>query len=272
MISHQKLLLKLQAIGINQHAMLLLHSYLSERQQRVITRDESAEWRQISRGVPQGSCLSPLLFNIYVSDFPEHRDIDVFQFADDTNQSTITDSLDVLKDRLANCFDRTRMYCIENELVINENKTQLIILKQPSKRLPPDFTIHIAGLDCQPLKEVKMLGFTIDRHLTFTAHIEASILKARAALGVLRKAAKWMPRCLRKLAYQALVRSTLEYCCTVFAGTCPTDQRKLETIQRIAARIICDAPRDAHAQPLLEDLQLESLACRRENLYSCQTS
>jgi hypothetical protein len=83
-------------------------------------------------------------------------------------------------------------------------------------------------------------------------------------IGVLRRASPYLAQPLRKLIYTSLIRSRLEYSSTVFSSACKTNTDKLETIQRIAARVICDAQRDAHSQPLLDKLQLKPL-CERRN-------
>ena len=82
-------------------------------------------------------------------------------------------------------------------------------------------------------------------------------------IGVLAKAAPYLSRELLRLASISLIRSQLEYCSAVFGSAAPSQLRKLDTVQRISARIICGVPRDAHSAPLLESLNLESLESRR---------
>jgi len=82
-------------------------------------------------------------------------------------------------------------------------------------------------------------------------------------IGVLAKAAPYLSRELLRLAYISLIRSQLEYCSAVFGSAAPSQLRKLDTVQKISARIICGVPRDAHSAPLLESLNLESLESRR---------
>lgn len=149
-------------------------------------------------------------------------------------------------------------------MTLNTKKTNFIILKQPSKRIPADFELCLDDVKLTPLKEVKLLGVHLDRHLTFAYHIEQTVCKARGLLGVLRRACKWLPRGLTLLAYQALIRSHLEYASALFVGIASTHNEKMERLQRVAARIICGADRDAHAEPLLTQLGLRSLADRRK--------
>ena len=65
------------------------------------------------------------------------------------------------------------------------------------------------------------------------------------------------------IAYIALVRTHLEYCSCLFASIAKTHSNKLEVVQKIAARIVCQAPHDAHSAPLLLELDLKSLEQRR---------
>jgi len=64
-VSHRILLLKLQSINLSTDTLCWFHSYLSNRRQHVVTRKQMTDIMNINRGVPQGNCLSPLLFNIY---------------------------------------------------------------------------------------------------------------------------------------------------------------------------------------------------------------
>src|SRR6266516_3634168 len=63
--------------------------------------------------------------------------------------------------------------------------------------------------------------------------------------------------------YKALIRSLMEYSSTVFHGASQSNLQKFEIVQKIATRIICGMPRDAHAAPLMYDLGLETLSERR---------
>ena len=115
----------------------------------------------------------------------------------------------------------------------------------------------------KPASSVKLLGVILDKHLTFGEHIDSTVKKCRDILGSFTCASSFLSRDLRKLAYTALVRFRLEYCSAIFASASSTQLRKLDTVQKIASRIICGAARNTHSAPLLEALNLESLDKRR---------
>ena len=66
-IPHDLIIAKLEAYGFHIDALKLIHNYLSNRKQRVKVTDTYSLWKDIFYGVPQGSTLGPLLFNIYVT-------------------------------------------------------------------------------------------------------------------------------------------------------------------------------------------------------------
>jgi len=262
-VPHKMLIHELASSGCGTDALQWFASYLSQRLQRVVQKSNTAEWRPVSRGVPQGSCLSPLLFNIFVRELPAANQLTTKQFADDITGSIASANPAEIVQKLTEGFNHTKEFCDAHELVINANKTQLVIFKAPSKPSPDNMDLTLDGCLIKPVTSVQLLGVTLDSHLTLASHIDNTIRKAHGLLGALARAAPLLPRQLLKQAYTALIRSRLEYCSAILAPVAKTHLNKLDVIQRSAARIICGVPRDTHAAPLLDELGLQSLECRR---------
>jgi len=263
-IEHYQLLEELAKIGCSTESLRWFTSYLSNRSQRVKANNVTTPWRPVTKGVPQGSSLSPLLFNILVRRLPECSGSDCFQFADDLTNSVADSNPSLLSSKLEAINYNVKNFCQDFHLQINLKKTQLIVFKSSSRMLPKDFHIVLDDVSIQPVNEVKLLGVHLDRHLTMSKHIDATVSKCHGLLGMLRRASKVLPRELLKLTYCSLIRSQLEYCSAVFAMAAPSHLSKLDIVQKIASRIITSSEPRSHSAPLLELLELDSL--RREDL------
>src|SRR5437867_6841485 len=245
-VNHSILLKDLEEIGCDATSLALFADYLTDRTQRVKYGAHHTEWQDITRGVPQGGCISPLLFNIYVRKLPECVTDPIFQFADDITNSTAAHSLQTIKHNLEENFLNIKAFCEDRDLMINVEKTQCILLKLPSKKTPVELQLVLGNHTVKASTTAVLLGLTVDQHLSFKQHIEKTVNKCHGLIGVINKAKHILPLSLLKLCYTALVRPHLEYCSLTFASASKTNLSKLEIVQKIASRIICGEKRDAH--------------------------
>ena len=141
--------------------------------------------------------------------------------------------------------------------------TILSISKSP--KLHKYYTL--AGVVLDHVHEAKYLGLVLSEDLQWAQHIQAVTSKSNSILGLLRRNIYHCPVKLREQAYITLIRSRLEYCCTVWDPHLSKDSNKLEMVQRRAARFVAHEhdPR-ASVTSLLKDLKWHSLQDRRREL------
>ena len=187
---------KLQSIGCSMDTITWFcnYAYLTDRQQTVVTYEQVTEWITVSRGFPQGSGISPLLFDIFIRRLPRHCISSTLQFADDTTLAAADPSLTVVAQNLTASFYSVKDFCESHALVINSSKTQLIVFKPVRKRIPDDFNLRLDNCSVQPQKTVKLLGVTLDQHLTFGPHINTVVDKCHGLLGTLARATPYLQR------------------------------------------------------------------------------
>ena len=83
-VSHSHLLLKLQHHGIKGQLLEWISDFLTTRSQRVVIDGHSSGWSEVTSGVPQGSIFGPLLFLVYINEFPLAVKCNCGLFADDS--------------------------------------------------------------------------------------------------------------------------------------------------------------------------------------------
>ena len=177
-ICHNLLLAKVKAYGVQEPALQLLRSYLHGRKQRVICNNKCSTWSTVPCGVPQGSLVSPLLFNIFMNDINETVTVSSLRlYADDTTQYTADYSPVVLPHLLNHDTEKVSSWFVSNYLQVNEDKTQAMILGSSYYR----YDLEFAGPPIDINNDLKILGICLDK-LSFREHkyhAEESIFQDR---------------------------------------------------------------------------------------------
>ena len=129
-IRHDLLIAKLHAYGFSREALTLINNYLTNRQQRVKVNGSFSSWKSVVGGVPQGSVLGPLLFNIYINDLLLFiQDSDICNYADDTTTTyTCNKNLDNIVHKLENDCTIALKWFADNFMKLNADKCHLLVL------------------------------------------------------------------------------------------------------------------------------------------------
>ena len=94
-VPHKRVISKLDSFDIRKEIINWIEAFLTDRKQKLAVNGKESRWYKVTSGIPQGSVLGPLLFDLYINDLPELTNSDKFLFADDINIfGTITDKND----------------------------------------------------------------------------------------------------------------------------------------------------------------------------------
>ena len=169
-LPHQLLMAKLKAYGVCGKSCALIWSYLSGRNQRVRVGSSTSEWLLLTKGVPQGSVLGPVLFNIFINDlYAAISTCDLYNYADDNTISACCDSKQQVIDTLMAESTTAMKWFEANMMQANPGKFQAIILKEPSDSRT---TLTVGNTIITTDDSVKLLGVHLDRHLDFNKQIK----------------------------------------------------------------------------------------------------
>ena len=127
-LDHELLIAKLNAYGFSLPALKLVQDYLSNRKQRTKVNRTYSSWLEIVFGVPQGSILGPLLFNIFLADlFFILNDVDIASYVDDNTPYVIADDINGVITSLEKASKVLFEWFENNLLKSNANKCDLLI-------------------------------------------------------------------------------------------------------------------------------------------------
>uniref|UniRef100_A0A3B3DTS3 Reverse transcriptase domain-containing protein n=3 Tax=Oryzias melastigma TaxID=30732 RepID=A0A3B3DTS3_ORYME len=256
-VDHAILLRRLENwVGLTGPVLNWFKTYLENRKYFVSIGNFTSEPIEITCGVPQGSILGPLLFNIYMLPLAQvikNNNISYHSYADDTQiyiRLTPGDRGPV--QALGKCIEDINDWMCHNLLQLNKNKTEVIVFGAKEKRL--DVTTELQSIQLKTTNQARNLGVVIDTDLNFDKHIKAVTKSAYYHLKNISRIKDLMSKQdLEKLVH-AFIFSRLDYCNSVFTGLPKKSIRKLQLIQNSAARVLTRTKKVDHISPVLRSL------------------
>ena len=263
---HAGLLFKMATAGISPPLIATIKSYLSNRTFRVKHNNIRSTDRSIAAGVPQGSTLSPMLYNIYTHDIPQptsNRTI-LAQYADDT--AILASSIST---RGILLYLNKHLRVLEDwfskwKININSNKSVAMhFSRRKATRFnrQPTSPLQMFGKPIRWANTTTYLGITFDRRLTWTPHIDNTAKKAkgaRARLYPLLNAQSKLSIRNRILLYKTLIRPIMTYACPSWGYALAYHRRAnpLQTVQNTSLRRCLNTNRYVTNERIHKDLNI----------------
>lgn len=225
--------------------------------------NKSSSLLDINTGVPQGSVLGPVLFNIYVNDIVRvSENVEFSVYADDTSLFLQSDDVSNLSILAHDALEKLQKRSEVNSLVINAAKTKAVLFKPTNKKIYSSLDLHLGDKEIGIVQDVKILGVTFSEDLNCDLHVYDVAKKLARARGVLSKFQDIVSPKGKLLIYNALFHSHINYCTLVCENTTQKKKLKLIRLQKKAIRHIAGVPYDAHTSTLFTTynvLQVEQL-------------
>jgi hypothetical protein len=242
---HSGLIYKLIKFKFPPYIIKFIKDFLQDRKFHVSVKNKMSIIKLMAFGLPQGSVLSPTLYNIFTADIPKDLYCMLSLFADDTGILCTSPSFKIISSRLENYLDVLKKYYKRWKIKINKDKTQAIYFTRRRSKELPNGPINIFGENIEWSKEVKYLGVILDKTLTLGQHIQQAVEKVGKAVRILypllnRKSG--LNQTNKLLVYKQILRPMLLYACPLFQNIAKTHIKKLQVCQNRIIKLATNLP------------------------------
>ena len=238
-VCHETLITKLEKFfSFSSMSISFFQSYLTDRSQTVKIGNGLSDPCLITQGVPQGSILGPILFNMMVNDLLVDNP-SVISYADDATLILPSSTVELALSNSVLEFERLEKWYTENGFKLNVAKCACMIVT--NRKVPEDLSLTLMNHELKIQDSFPLVGFTLDPRLTLsvqTKNIKSSI---SSLLYSFKKIRSYLTVSEATQIYKTLIRPKIEYCSTLLLGTTLENERVLESLQNRAVRIICKA-------------------------------
>jgi hypothetical protein len=263
---------KLFEINLPSKLLRILSSFLDGRSLHVCVDGQESRIIFLRAGTPQGSCISPVIFIIFVNDLPASKKVHSSQYADDIGL-WITSSPKHAEQEMQKALDSISKWCAKWRIGLSAEKTKVVVFTRcpTHKRTPLNLTLSNNLL--QTHDEADFLGVRFNSYLTWEPQIRNLINKAQPRINLLRAIRGFSntvsPQMILDL-YKSIVRPIFEYSAIAHITAADCHNSKLQTLQNTIIRCALHIPsyistetlHDASGLPILHD-HLVSFAKKR---------
>ena len=239
-LKHDILLSKLDLYGIRGTALHWFKSYLSNRimQVKCLSGDPPenhlSKSYQVQYGVPQGSCLGPMLFILYCNDLHMNlEDCAGILFADDTTIYKTHENIRYLKWCIEEELTRLMDWFMANSLTLNLDKSVCMLF---TDKPAINFDLIVGNVTLKRIKNTKFLGVHIDDKLQWNVHVSKLLLKLKRNLNLLKVGKNYLNSHAKRIIYFAHWQSHLNYCLSVWGNS--VSDSTIQKLQKLQDRCV----------------------------------
>lgn len=266
-VRHQDLLLLLQKNGIGGTALDWFHNYLTNRKQKVISGQNSSASFVSNKGVPQGSVLGPLLFNLYVADLPstaEKLGTKLPSFADDMTLYSSSSSLSAACDAVTRSLTVLVDTLTLRGLTVNMNKTSAMIFAPPGQEnIVNASTITVHGKTIRITHSTRLLGVIVDDKLSWAAQVQHLQKTIGRKIGLLKRSSRQLTPAAKRQFFLSVIQPDFEYAAASTIPFMPVTLRNhVVSLWHRAVRSAAGASREEDFTSVLEKMRLTAIEKR----------
>ena len=222
----------MHAYGFNMDALKFILSYLTNRKQATCINSIYSMFQEIISGVPQGSILGPIIFNIFINDLLLFLvNCNVHNYADDNTISSFSNSINDLVKKLEKETNLALCWLTNNFMIANPDKFHAIFLSR-SKENIINIEVKIGDKIIKSEQEVELLGVKIDNHLKFESHVKKLCKSASAQLNSLYRFKYILPYEVKYILIQSFIFANFNYCPLIWNFSSSKSLLKIDHIQK----------------------------------------
>ena len=243
----------------NGTALKWFQSFLFGRHQKVKIGSTTSNLQETKYGVPQGSVLGPVLFNIYIRNLPsfiKSFGFDTSNYADDTNtrlKFTLQFQYPNIYERLPLLLKNLESWMNEHFLKLNPDKTEIILFTPDSPLKLIGLVNHYTG-HIRFKNSVKLLGVNLDDTLTLEPQVNSVVSNCYFYLRDIGKLKHMLSSNDLLTLTHSVISSKLDYCNVILFGLNTNLMYKLQKVQNAAARLIRKLPKRKPVNKVIEEL------------------